>query len=283
MTRQSPSTPCGQSSASLPPHSGEAVNTSVACGDRRGSDRRWWAVNAWQAPWLPSAYPVLLQGHLGGRTRVAAESPFVPSPRRSVSRTPTEGICKGMPADRGRRSPTSPLPLGFLGLFAATTALACTQVGVLARDTGPTMSIGILAVTAGTQLIASVIGFVNGDVTAGTSMAILAGTWTAVAVSTLVTDSASPNEALGVVLLCSAAAMLVPAIADAAPPIARLVMTTTSVRFGITAIAEITAASAWTVAAGIIGFILAAVSFYAAFALAASTGRRWRLPLTDDA
>lgn len=114
-------------------------------------------------------------------------------------------------------------------------------------------------------------------------MAILSGTWSAVAVTTLVIGSTSPNDALGVILLCSGAAMLVPAIADAAPPIARLVMMTTSLRFGITAIAEITGDSGWAAAAGIMGFILAAVSFYAAFALAASTGRGWRLPLTYQA
>lgn len=175
----------------------------------------------------------------------------------------------------------SPLPLGFLGLFAATTVYAVIQVGWLSKSSGVTAAVAVLSLTVGAQLLACTIAFASGDTTAGTAMGLLAGTWAAVSVTTVLSGSLVPSDPLGVVLLCSGGAMLVPALAGSAPPIAAIVMATTSLRFVVTGIAELSGAQVWMIAAGIIGLLLAAVSFYAAVALeAASTGRR-RLPLAD--
>lgn len=169
----------------------------------------------------------------------------------------------------------SPLPLGFLGLFIATTVYAVIQVGWLSKSSGATAGVAVLSVTVGAQLLACTIAFASGDTTAGTAMGLLAGTWAAVAATTVLSGSLAPSNPLGVVLLCSGTAMLVPALAGSAPPIAAIVMITTSLRFVVTGIAELSGTQVWTVAAGIIGLLLAAVSFYAAVALeAASTGQR---------
>ncbi len=174
----------------------------------------------------------------------------------------------------------SALPLGFLALFTATTVFAVIQIGWLPRSTGVTAAVAVLGVTVGAQLLASTISFATGNTTAGTAMGVLAGTWATVAVATVLTGELSRNEPLGVVLLCGAAAMLVPALAGSGPPIAAVVMVTTAVRFAVTGVAEISGAQLWMTLAGIAGLVLAAVSFYAAIALEAASTGRGRLPLT---
>lgn len=173
----------------------------------------------------------------------------------------------------------SPLPLGFLALFTATTVYAVIQIGWLPKSSGMTAAVAVLGVTVGAQLLASAIGFATGNTTAGTAMGVLAGTWATVAVATVLTGRLAPNDALGVVLLCGAAAMLVPALAGSGPPIAAVVMVTTAVRFAVTGVAEISGAQVWMIVAGIVGLMLAAVSFYAAIALEAASTGRGRLPL----
>lgn len=179
-----------------------------------------------------------------------------------------------------RESRVSPLPLGFLALFVATTVFAVIQMGWLPSSAGMGAAVAVLGVTVGPQLLASAIGFATGDTTAGTAMGLLSGTWAAVAVTTLLTGSLAPNDTLGVLLGCCGAAMLVPALAGSAPPIASAVMMTTSLRFVVTGIAEVTGTRLWMTAAGVIGLVLAAVSFYAAVALEAASTGRGRLPLT---
>ena len=67
-----------------------------------------------------------------------------------------------------------------------------------------------------------------------------------------------------------------------------VVLGTTSVRFALSGLAEITAASAWTDAAGIAGLVLCALALYAAAALALEDGRHrtvlplWRRSGLDD-
>lgn len=173
----------------------------------------------------------------------------------------------------------SPLPLGFLALFTATTVYAVIQLGWLPKTSGVSAGVTVLCVAVGAQVATCVMGFASGDTTAGIAMGLLAGTWAAVAVTTVLRGSLAPNAPLGVILLCSGAAMLVPALAGSAPPIGAVVMVTTALRFGVTGIAELSGAQAWMVTAGIIGLVLAAVSFYAAIALEAANAGRARLPL----
>lgn len=59
----------------------------------------------------------------------------------------------------------------------------------------------------------------------------------------------------------------------AAQAIASVVMAVTSLRYFVTGIAEITGSDSWTTSAGIVGLVLALVSFYAAFAIAAVNER----------
>jgi succinate-acetate transporter protein len=160
----------------------------------------------------------------------------------------------------------TPLPLGFLGLFAATLSFSAVQLGWIAKTEGSTVALGILVLTVPAQLIASVMGFLARDPVAATGMGILAGTWAAITLATLTSPPGATSEGLGVILIAAAAAMLVPALAGHAKVIASAVMILSAARFAVTSLAEITGEKPWMTAAGWTGVVLAALSFYAALA-----------------
>lgn len=172
------------------------------------------------------------------------------------------------------------LPVGFLGLFIATTGYAALQLHWIESSYSTAIALSVLAITVPVQLLACAASFAQAQTTAGTAMGILAGTWAAVSTITITTGSSTANSALGVVLLCAGCAMLVPAVGGTGPPIAPIVMSVSAMRFIVTGVAEITAAPAWLTAAGWVGLGLAGVSFYAALAVMAHAAHSsLRLPL----
>jgi succinate-acetate transporter protein len=174
----------------------------------------------------------------------------------------------------------TPLPLGFLGLFVATLSFSAVQLGWVAKAEGSTVALGILVLTVPVQLIASVMGFLARDPVAATGMGILAGTWAAITLATLTSPPGAASAGLGVILLGSAAAMLVPALAGHAKVVASTVMALSAARFAVTGIAELTGDKPWMTAAGWTGIALAALSFYAALAFELEgTAKRDVLPL----
>lgn len=169
----------------------------------------------------------------------------------------------------------TPLPLGFLGLFAATLSFSAVQLGWVGQAQGSTVALGILVLTVPVQLIACVVGFLCRDPVAATGMGILAGTWAAAALGTYTSPPGATTSGLGTVLLTSAAAMLVPALAGHAKVVASAVMTLSAARFAVTGIAELTGDKSWMTAAGWTGVALGGLSFYAAlaFELEGTAGR----------
>jgi uncharacterized protein len=174
----------------------------------------------------------------------------------------------------------TPLPLGFLGLFVATTAFSALQLAWLPAAQGSTVALAVLGLTVPVQLVACVFGFLARDPVAGTGMGVLAGTWAAAALATLTSPPGANSPGLGVVLLGSGAAMLVPAVAARAKLVPATVMLTSAVRYAVTGVAEISGSTAWLTAAGVTGLVLGALSLYAALALELeSTEGRAVLPL----
>lgn len=160
----------------------------------------------------------------------------------------------------------NPLPLGFLGLMVATTALAMLQLKVLAPDQGHVVAIGVLTLTVPLQLVACVLGFLARDPVAGTGMGILAGTWAGVGFTMLGSPPGATSAALGVLLLCSAVAMCVPTVAATGKLAALLVMGVSALRFAVTGIGQLTGSSGWLTAAGWVGVVLGLIAAYAALA-----------------
>jgi succinate-acetate transporter protein len=158
----------------------------------------------------------------------------------------------------------TPLPLGFLGLVVATTGFAAVQLGWVPPDQGAVVALGVLVFTVPVQLLASVIGFLARDPVAGTGMGVLAGTWAAVCVTTVQAAPGAHSPGLGVLLLTSAAAMLVPAVSASGKLVAAAVMALSAVRFAFTGIVQLTGSAAWTQVAGWTGIALAVLALYAA-------------------
>jgi uncharacterized protein len=168
----------------------------------------------------------------------------------------------------------NPLPLGFLALMVATAAVAMLQLGVLEPDQGHVVALGLLVLTVPLQAIASVLGFLARDPVAGTGMGVLAGTWAAVGFTMLGSAPGATSPALGVLLLGSAVAMLVPTAAATAKLAGLAVMGLSSVRFAVTGVGQFTGSSEWLTAAGWVGVALAVVAAYAALAFELEDARR---------
>jgi succinate-acetate transporter protein len=180
-------------------------------------------------------------------------------------------VTLGRDSDRARivlRPIASSLPLGFLALSAATSLVSALQLGWLGVAEGKPVALMLIAFVVPLQLITSVFGFLARDGAAATGMGILAGTWLSVALVILTGRPGATSDALGVLLLVAAVAMLVPASAALRGKLVpAAVLCTTSLRFLLTALYQLTASSTWADAAGIVGLFLGALAVYAAFAL----------------
>lgn len=175
----------------------------------------------------------------------------------------------------------SPLPLGFLALAAATTLVSGLQLGWLGVDQGKPVALILIAFVVPLQLVASLLGFLARDGAAGTGMGILAGTWLSVGLVTLAGRPGATSDALGLLLLVASVGMLVPASAALQGKLVpAAVLCTTSLRFLLTGLFQLTASGTWADAAGIVGLFLGALAVYAALALELEdAARRTLLPV----
>jgi succinate-acetate transporter protein len=174
------------------------------------------------------------------------------------------------------RPVATPLPLGFLALALATVAFSALQLGWIAPEQGRIAALTALAATVPLQLLASVVGFQARDPVAATGMGILAGTWAVVGLATLTSPPGSTSAGLGVLLVTSGLAMLVPAVAAFPAKVApATVMGLAALRFLVTGAYQLTGGAGWKAVAGWVGLLLGAVAFYTALAmeLAGTTGR----------
>ena len=169
----------------------------------------------------------------------------------------------------------NPLPLGFLALAGGTFVVSGLQLAWVPPEGGHDVALILIAFVAPLQLVASVLGFLARDVVAGTGMGVLAGTWLPVGLVILRSPPGATSDALGLLLVIAAVAMLVPAAAAATGKLVpTAVLVTTSVRFAATGTQQLTASSAWEDAAAVIGLVLCALAVYAALALALEDSQR---------
>ncbi len=180
--------------------------------------------------------------------------------------SPRDGAARpGAPPSRIVLRPlATPLPLGFLAQFVATGSFAAVQLGWVAESQDVIVALGVLVLSVPLELLASVMGFLARDPVASTGMGILAGTWAAASLITLRTPPGASVDALGVILIASATALVVPAIAGKGKGAAAAVIAMSSLRFALTGVAELSSSPTWLAVAGWAGIALAAVSFYAA-------------------
>ncbi len=164
------------------------------------------------------------------------------------------------------RPMATPLPLAYLALFVATTSFSSVELGWVAESEAAVVALSVLVLSVPLQLLAAVVGFLTRDAVAGTGTGILAGTWAAAALTTFRVAPGKSIPGLGVILLASATALLVPTVAGRAKGVAAAVLAACALRFAVTGVAELSGSPAWLAAAGWVGLVLAALSLYAAFA-----------------
>jgi succinate-acetate transporter protein len=184
-------------------------------------------------------------------------------------------------ADRARRATVgeatrivlrpigNPLPLGFLALAAGTLLLSALQLEWLGPAEGREVALILIAFVSPLQLLASIFGYLARDVVAGTGMGILAGSWLSIGLITLTGEPGATSDPLGLFLLIAAVSMAIPAAASTTGKLVpAAVLATTSLRFLVTGLFEITASGLWKAVAGVVGLVLCALALYAAAAMA---------------
>jgi succinate-acetate transporter protein len=180
------------------------------------------------------------------------------------------------PAERVVLRPiANPLPLGFLGLSAATLLVSALQLGWIPAAEGKDVGLILIAFAFPLQLVTSLFGYLGRDVVAGTAMGVLSGTWLSVGLVMLTSPAGSTSDAVGLLLLVSGLGLLFCAVVAASGKlVAVAVLGTAALRISLTGIFELTASSAWEHVAGVVGLVLLALGAYGAIAIALEDGRR---------
>jgi hypothetical protein len=121
------------------------------------------------------------------------------------------------------------------------------------------------------QLLAAWWGFSARSAAAATGSAVLTAAWLAFAVDLVVTPlgTPGPSNALGLLLLAAAAALLAPLLASlrSGALLPGVVLATAAARFVLTGVSGETHRTWWAHASGWVGIAVAAVALYASIAL----------------
>ncbi|HJQ51160.1 MAG TPA: hypothetical protein VJ838_11665 [Gaiellaceae bacterium] len=163
----------------------------------------------------------------------------------------------------------TPLPLTFVGLALATTVYAGFETQILPTADFHTVGWLVVAVPVPTQFLAAAWAVVRGERAPALASSVLTATWLAIALATITSPAGAPGptKAEGLLLFVSAAGMVVAAATAIAEGrrVATAVMLTTTARFVLTGVSGFTHVQSWTTAAGVVGFVLAAVALAGAF------------------
>jgi hypothetical protein len=155
----------------------------------------------------------------------------------------------------------NPLPLGFLGLAGGTLVLSGLQLRWV--DTAETTEVGVILLVFPftLQLITSIFGFLRRETPVGMGMGVLAGTWASIALVKLTSAPGAASDALGLLLLASAAGLVLASGAAGASGtlVPAAVLGTAAVRFGLTALYQL-GVSGLRTTDGIVGLVLAAAA-----------------------
>ena len=175
----------------------------------------------------------------------------------------------------------NPLPLGFLGLSAATIVLSGLELGWVPATEHRHVGLVMVAFTFPVQLLAAVFGYLGRDPVGGTGNGVLAGTWLTVGLLQLTSPTDSRSETLGLFLFVAAAALLPAVVAASIGKILPgVVMGLTALRWILVGVFEKTGIHGWRVASGWEGVALCLVALYTALALEVEGAlRRTVLPL----
>jgi len=161
----------------------------------------------------------------------------------------------------------SPTGLGLFGLAAATLVVSGLQLGWVAKSEGGKVGLILIAFPFLAQLLASIWSALARDGVATTGMGVLALTWLSVGLILLSSAPGQKSDALGLLLLVSALAMLLTGVVASSSKLAvAAVFITASLRFALSGLDQLSGNEFWEDAAGIVGLVLLALAIYGAFA-----------------
>ncbi|MGW6577475.1 GPR1/FUN34/YaaH family transporter [Streptomyces sp. NPDC054945] len=163
----------------------------------------------------------------------------------------------------------TPLPVGFLGLAAGAFIVSALQLGWIPPHERHAVAVVLVAVAFPLQLLATLIGFRARDTAFATAMALLATGWLVQGILLSAGPVPEARHTLGLFLLVTAVALLVPiAAAGAGKLAASAVIGCAALRLALAGIQQLTRSPTWQDAAGAAGLVLTAVALYAATAFA---------------
>jgi uncharacterized protein len=159
------------------------------------------------------------------------------------------------------------LPLGMSGLAIASFVESGLEFHWI--DPAQTLKIGLIlvAVPFTLQLIACVLSYLARDGSAGTTLGVLASTWLALGLIHVTSPGGGISGALGLLLLASGVAVALSASAVAhAKPLPALVFLAAALRFELAGIYQLSAATGWEHASGIVGLVVTGMAGYCVLA-----------------
>jgi uncharacterized protein len=161
----------------------------------------------------------------------------------------------------------SPTGLGLFGLAGATLVVSGLQLGWVDNAEGNKVGLILIAFPFLAQLLASIWSTLARDGVATTGMGVLALTWLSVGLVLLSSAPGEKSDALGLLLLLSALAMLLSGLVASLSKLAvAAVFVTAGLRFALSGLHQLSGNELWENAAGIVGLVLFALAVYGALA-----------------
>jgi len=175
----------------------------------------------------------------------------------------------------------SPSTIGLFGLAAGTFVLSGLQLGWVAVGEGKQVAVAIIGFAFISQLVASIVATLARDGVVASAMTVLSLTWLVIGLELWIGQPGATSDALGLLLIVSCVTMaLIGSTAALSKLVPALVFLTASVRFGLTAVYQLTDASAWKTTSGVVGLVLAALALYTGWAfLLENAAKKTVLPL----
>jgi succinate-acetate transporter protein len=160
----------------------------------------------------------------------------------------------------------TPLTIGMSGLAVASFVVSGLELRWVASSQALDVGLILVSVPFLLQLLACVFAYLSADGAAGAALGVLACTWLALGLIHIVSPG-HVSGALGLLLLGSAGVLALSAAAVAkAKLLPALVLLLAAVRFALAAIYQLSTATAWQHASGILGLVITAVAGYGVLA-----------------